>query len=123
MMQKVSKMLIDIAGGFITDLEYKEEVSAHLEITRTAWNIAILPKEKRKSALKKYINKQAKYAPSQEELEALKLEMLKLIENKITKYPSVRNKVEKAEVVDRGDEFVVRAYFRTDRGSVGELLA
>ena len=122
-MQKVSKMLIDIAGGFITDLEYKEEVSVHLEITRTAWNIAILPKEKRKSALKKYINNQAKYAPSQEELEGLRLEMLRLIQNKITKYPSVRNKIEKAEVVDRGDEFVVRAYFHADSGSKGELHA
>jgi hypothetical protein len=40
-MRKVSKMLIDIGGVFITDLEYKKEVSAHLEITRMAWNIVI----------------------------------------------------------------------------------
>ena len=121
--KKASEMLIDIAGGFITDSVELKEVEIHLEITVIAWNIAILPKEKRKSKLNRYIRKQAIYAPSKKDLEELKTEMKRLINNKVKKYPMVKNKIEKAEAIDKNNEFVIRAHYHKNSGDNREFIA
>jgi hypothetical protein len=47
-MKKVSKMLIDVSGDFITGETEKEELAIRADIAMTAWNIAILPKSHRR---------------------------------------------------------------------------
>ncbi|PCK07261.1 MAG: hypothetical protein COA42_15185 [Alteromonadaceae bacterium] len=114
--KKVSQMIIDIAGDLLTTPESQEEMQAHLNVVRTAWNIAIKPELARKKELKSFIKKQAKYAPSTEALEGLELEMKRMIQQKNTLYPSINGKVVSAEVIKKGqDDYVIRAYFSGNR--------
>ena len=40
--QKVSRMMMDVAGQFIQMVESEEERQTHLDIACAAWNISIL---------------------------------------------------------------------------------
>jgi hypothetical protein len=50
--QKVSQMILDVAGQFILMVESEEERQTHLDIACAAWNISILPKNIRTRNIK-----------------------------------------------------------------------
>ena len=107
-------MLIDISGDFIINETDPEEVAVRADITRIAWNIAILPKRKRNPALHKYLKKVFKYAPDQEAIDSLKDEMSRIIKRKVKLYPALKNKIERVEIVEQDDSYTILAYHHTN---------
>ena len=103
-------MLIDVSDDFIIGATEQEEASIRADITRIAWNIAILPKHKRNPGLKRYLKKVSKYAPDQEAIDSLKDEMARIIKRKVEMYPSLKNKIQKVEVIRQGNSYTIRAY-------------
>ena len=55
--QKVSQMIIDVAGQFIEMVGSAEERQTHLDIACAAWNISILPKKKETKNIKNILRK------------------------------------------------------------------
>jgi len=51
--QKVSQMILDVAGQFILMVESQDERQTHLAIACAAWNISPLPKSIRDNEYKK----------------------------------------------------------------------
>jgi hypothetical protein len=110
--QKISAMMIGIASELLKTPESQEEMQAHLDLVRTAWNIAIKSDMVRKREIKAFIKKQKKYAPSKEALKGLGWEIRRVIKQKDKLYPDVNNRIITAEAVHEGGVgYVIRAYF------------
>ena len=58
--QKVSAMVLKVAEGYIDMGETKEERENYLRSASSAWNIACLPRLKRESSIKEYIDQYRK---------------------------------------------------------------
>lgn len=88
------------------------EMQSHLELVTHAWNLAILPKEKEKYELQKYLKKQKPYAPSPEALKDLEAEYKRIIAEKRELIPKVLNEIKHGEAVETSkDNYVIRAIF------------
>ena len=122
-MKKISEILIDVSAEFLTSQNQKDEVEARLGIVIAAWNISILPKNKRKSSINRYVRHVSSHAPRKEDLESRRNEINLIINRKIKLYPGVRNMVENAEVIESADEFVIRAYYKNTNGNKAEFIA
>jgi hypothetical protein len=84
--QKVSAMMIDVAGDLLKTPESQE--------------------------IKSFIKKQKKYAPSKDALKGLAWEIRRVIKQKDKLYPAVNNKIILAEAIETGvDDYIIRAYF------------
>ena len=111
-MAKVSEMLIAISGDLLQTPDSLIEMQAHLDIAAHAWNLSILPKDKEKRELQKFLREQAPYAPSPEELEGLKWVYKRIIKQKRKLYPENTSKIRHAEAVETSkDNYIIRAYF------------
>ena len=111
-MNKVSEMLIAISGDLLKIPDNLKEMQAHLSLVVHAWNLSILPKEKEKDELQKFIKKQKPYAPSPEDLKGLEWEYRRIIKQKRKLFPDVLSKIERAEAVETSkDNYIIRAYF------------
>ncbi len=109
-------MIIDVGGNLLSTVESQEEMQAHLDLVSTAWNIAINSPSQRKKALKAFIKKQKKNAPSVEALKGLEWELRRIMKQKDILFPQIRNKIAKAEAIERGhDDYIIRAYFEGGR--------
>ena len=95
---KMSKLLLDVAGDFIAmgeDIAAKQEL---LNCAVSAWNIACLPINEQKPAIKKYIKAYKKLNPTftkkdfKDEEENINL----LIKQKIELYPDVNKQIANA---------------------------
>lgn len=62
--KKVSEMLIAVSGELLQAVDSQMEMQAHLDLVKTAWNMATKSGDKRKLELKRFMSKQKKYAPS-----------------------------------------------------------
>ena len=105
-------MLIKVGGDLLQVVKNKQEMQAHLDLVKTAWNMAIKPQSKKQIALKRFIKKQRKYAPSIEALKGLEWELRRIIKQKDILYPEISNRIVFAEAIDNGnDNYTIRAYF------------
>tara|TARA_R110002110_G_scaffold201422_1_gene412454 strand:+ start:336 stop:701 length:366 start_codon:yes stop_codon:yes gene_type:complete len=111
-MQKVSEMMIAVGGDLLKQVDSVEEMQAHLEIVKHAWNISLYSEKKRKAKLKKFIESQKPYAPNQEALLGLEWEYKRVMKQKEKLFPSIKQKIVIAEAVETGkDDYIIRAYF------------
>jgi len=114
-MNKVSEMIIAVAGDVLQRPDSKEEMEAHLEIVICAWNMSLYSANKRKIKLNKFIESQKPYAPNSEALKGLEWEIRRIMKQKNTLYPKVKKKIEFAEVIETGeDNYIIRAYSTND---------
>jgi hypothetical protein len=111
-MQKVSEMMIAVGGDLLKQAGSLDEMQAHLEMVKHAWNISLYSEKKKKAKLKKFIESQKPYAPSKEDLLGLEWEYKRIIKQKEKLYSSVKSKIVIAEAVEKGiNDYVIRAYF------------
>lgn len=110
--KKVSEMLIDVGGDLLQVVNNQKEMQTHLDLVKTAWNMATNSQAVRKTKLKRFIKKQKKYAPSIEALKGLEWEIRRIMKQKDRLYPEINHKVVIAEAIEKGkDDYVIRAYF------------
>ena len=113
--KKVSEMLVKVSGELLQNADNRIEMQAHLDLVKTAWNIATESGEKRKRQLKRFISKQKKYAPSAEALKSLEWEIRRIMMQKDRHFPEVNSKVVIVEAVEKAkDDYIIRAYFETE---------
>ena len=113
--QKISQMIIDVAGQFIEMVESVEERQTHLDIACAAWNISVLPKIKMKKEYKKYLKKMKKQLKDPHQIKNLEMDINGLIEAKIELFPTVNKQIISAiiENID-SDQYRVTAAFARD---------
>ena len=110
--QKVSQMIIDVAGQFIEMVESAEERQTHLDIACAAWNISILPKNKRDKEYKKYFKKMKKQLSDPELIEYFEMDLNGLIDAKIELFPNVKKQIVSAIIENiSSDQYRVTAAF------------
>ena len=108
-------MLIAVSGELLQSVDSQQEMQAHLDLVKTAWNMATESGDKRKRELKKFILKQKKYAPSAEALKGLGWEMRRIMKQKDLLFPDIHNKVVNAEAIEKAkDDYIIRAYFEAE---------
>ena len=113
--KKVSEMIIAVSGDLFQVVNSRNEMQAHLDLATTAWNIGTESIARRKVKLKSFLQKQKKYAPSNEALQGLEWEMRRIIKQKDKLYPDVSKKIVKAEAVETSkDNYIIRAYFKDE---------
>lgn len=111
---KVSEMLIRVGGDLLQSVNNQQEMQAHLDLVKTAWNMAINPQAKRHVELQRFIKKQKLYAPNIEALKGLEWEIRRVMKQKDRLYPEIDNEVVLAEAIEKGkDDYTIRAYFET----------
>lgn len=111
-MKKLSEMMLAVGGDLLTAVDCVEEMQAHLNLVRTAWNIAVLPPAGRDAEIKAFIEVQRPHAPSAEALAGLEDEIRRVVGRKDKLFPEERRPVEYAQVLHKGgDDYVIRAYF------------
>jgi BioD-like phosphotransacetylase family protein len=115
-MKKTSEMMIAIGGDILNNVVSQEEMQAHLNMVKNAWNISCYPEKRRKIKLKRYIKNQKPYAPSEESLKGLEWEIRRMMKQKIKYFPTVNSKIKMAEAIEVSqDNYIIRAYFTNDK--------
>ena len=110
--QKISKMIIDVAGQFIEMVESAEERQTHLDIACAAWNISILPKNKMDKEYKKYFKKMKKKLNDPQLIKYFEMDLNGLIEAKIVLYPNEKKKIVSALIENiNSDQYRITAAF------------
>lgn len=111
-MEKVSEMLIAVGGDLLKSVDSLEEMQAHLDLVRAAWNMSLSSGKKRNGRLKRFIESQRSRAPSIEALEGLEWEFRRIMKQKDRLFPAVKKKVEIATAIETSkDNYIIRAYF------------
>ncbi len=111
-MKKVSEMLIAVSGDLLKSVDNLEEMQAHLDLVKTAWNMSLSSGKKRNGRLKKFIESQRSRAPSTEALEGLEWEFRRMMQQKDKLFPTVKKKVEFATAIEEDtNDYIIRAYF------------
>ena len=111
-MKKVSEMMVAVGGDLLSQVDSLEEMQAHLDLVRDAWNMSLYSENKRKVKLKRFIESQKPYAPNQEALLGLEWEYKRIIQQRLKKFPLVKNKIIAAEGIEVAkDDYIIRAYF------------
>src|SRR4030042_5956935 len=105
-MNKISKMLIDVAGDFIAmgnDIKNKQQ---YLNCAVSSWNMACLESAEKQKALKQYILAYSKMNPTftKEDLTDEEYNIHKLIQKKIELYPDVKTQIAGAEIFKIGNK-------------------
>ena len=77
------------AGDFIMMAETDERKQSHLNLAVSAWNIAILPRHRRKKAIEDYLVSFKQHNPQSHGVKNLKSDLKQLIKNKNRMFPSV----------------------------------
>jgi len=112
----VSEMLVHVGGGLLNSANSVQEMQARLDIVRTAWNMSLNSRMKRKAELKDFINKQREFAPNRDALKGLEAEIKRLIKQKNLLYPDVDNEVINAEAIEKkNNDYQIKAHFKEDK--------
>ncbi len=110
--QKISQMIIDIAGQFIEMVEPVEERQIHLDIACVAWNLSLLPKKQRNKEYKKYFNKMTKRINNPEAIKYFEMDLNGLMKAKVDLYPNVKKTIVTAQVENiNSDQYRIIASF------------
>ena len=105
-------MLIVVSGDLLKRAESLEEMQAHLDLVKAAWNMSLSSAKKRKGKLNKFIEYQRPHAPSIEALEGLEWEFRRIMKQKDKLFPTVKKKVEFATAIEESkDIYIIRADF------------
>ena len=111
-MKKVSEMLIAVGGDLLDCVDSLEEMQAHLDLVKAAWNMSLSSGKKRNGKLKRFIESQRPHAPSNEALEGLEWELRRVMKQKDRLFPKIKKKVEFATAIEIStDDYIIRAYF------------
>lgn len=111
-MKKVSEMLIAVSGDLLKGAENLEEMQAHVDLVKMAWNMSLSSGKKRSVRLKRFIESQRDRAPSIEALEGLEREFRRIMQQKDKLFPTVKKRVEFAAAIEESeDNYILRAYF------------
>jgi len=114
-LEKVSEMLIAVGGDLLENVNNLEEMQAHLDLVKTAWNMSLCSGKKRNGRLHKFIESQRPYAPSIEALEGLERMFMRIMKQKDELFPAIKKKVEFATAIETSkDNYIIRAYFTGD---------
>ncbi len=81
-MEKVSEMILAVTGDLLQVPDSQEEMQAHLELVKNAWNMSLYSEKKRKGTLKRFIESQRPCVPSIEELKGLEWEFRRIMKQK-----------------------------------------
>ena len=110
--QKVSQMILDVAAQFIEMVESEEERQTHLDIACAAWNLSILPKNKREKEYKKYINKAKKRLRNAELIKYFEEDLNGLIKAIVDLFPNEIKPIVSAKIENiSSDQYRVTASF------------
>ena len=97
--QKISAMVLKVAGDYINKGETTEERENYLCSACTAWNIACLPSLKRVAAIKQYIEQYQKINKADEaDCKAMKEDITLLIKQKNALYPYINVQIVDARI-------------------------
>jgi hypothetical protein len=111
-MEKVSEMLIAVSGDLLKTVDSLEEMQAHLDLVKAAWNMSLSAGKNRNEKLKRFIESQRPRAPSIEALEGLEWEFRRIMKRKDKLFPTVKKKVEIAMAIEESkNSYIIRAYF------------
>jgi len=112
--QKVSQMILDVAALFIELGNSEEERQTHLDIACKAWNISILPKNRRNKEYNKYLNKIRSKIKDKEIMEHFKEDLDGLIQAKLDIYPNEKRPIVSAKIenIDSTQYRVTAAFAR-----------
>ena len=110
--QKVSQMILDVAGQFILMVDSEEERQTHLDIACAAWNISILPKNIRDKEYKKYFKTMKSLLNDPELIKYFEMDLNGLIDAKIDLFPNENRPIVSAKIENiNSDEYRVTASF------------
>lgn len=110
--QKVSQMILDVAGQFILMVDSEEERQTHLDIACAACNISILPKNIRDEEYKKYFKKMKSLLNDPELIKYFEMDLNGLIDAKIELFPNEKRPIVSAKIENiNSDEYRVTASF------------
>ena len=96
--QKVSQMIIDVAGQFIEMVASEEERQTHLDLACVAWNLSILPKSKRDEEYKKYFKKMKGLLNDPQLIKYFEMDLNGLIDAKIDLFPNENKPIVSATI-------------------------
>lgn len=106
---KISEMIVAFSGDYIKMGNTIGQKQSYLNAACTAWNISILPKHKRKKAIKKYISEYKRLNPNSNDHSNIRHDIEILINQKIRMFPDIKKHIYNAEIVRNGDEYSVHA--------------
>ncbi len=110
--QKVSQMILDVAGQFIFMVESEGERQTHLDIACAAWNISILPKNKRNNEYNKYFKKMKSLLNDPELIKYFEMDLNGLIDAKLDLFPNESKPIVSAKIENiNSDKYRVTAAF------------
>jgi hypothetical protein len=101
--KKISEMVSLFAGDFIRLGEDVHKRNVHLKLACTAWNLANLPKNMRKKALRKYLDDFRKLNPEANHA-AVEHDLKELIAEKLIQFPLEKATIVTAEYKEEDDE-------------------
>ena len=97
--QKISVMVLKVAGDYIDMGETTEEREKYLRSACTAWNIACLPSLKREAAIRQYIEQYQEINKADEaDCKAMKEDITLLIKQKNALYPYINVQIVDARI-------------------------
>lgn len=111
---KISQMILDFASDFIEKGNTTEQKQSYLNAACTAWNIAILPKDKRKSAINKCLKEYRRFNPHEKDVSHVKHDMELLVQKKLRMFPNEKKPIVNAEIRKHGDQYMILAAFLRD---------
>ena len=101
-------MLIEVSGDILESCDSIEEMQAHLDLVKHAWNLSLYSENKRKVKLNRFIDSQRPHAPSEESLKGLEWEYRRIMKQRIVLYPKVKRKIEYAEAIETSkDNYII----------------
>ncbi len=104
-------MILKIASGFIAMGETIEKKQGNLNAACTAWNLSLLPENKRKEGIQKYLEEIRRANPGidKDDCDAIRHNLELLIKEKIKLFPDVNRQMLGAEIriINGKDEIMV----------------
>jgi hypothetical protein len=97
---KMSEMIISFAGNFIQMGNTINEKQSYLNVACVAWNISLLPEEKREEVKDLFIRQYELANPGIGNPDNLRHDLNQLIEEKIRLVPTVHTQIVRAEIVE-----------------------
>jgi hypothetical protein len=103
--RKLSEIIWEYAGDFISTGDTPERRQSHLNAACNAWTIACDPPEARQKDLKRYMAEYQRFNPGadEEELAGVRIAMEKLIERKLKVFPGDLRQIVGARIFKSGE--------------------
>jgi len=98
-------MIIAFAGDFIETGDSMEQRQSRLNAACTAWNIANLPKQRRRQALQRYLQRYRAENPGVQDADFLRHDMEQLIKEKTRRFGQVTKPIVHALIPEDGERY------------------